>query len=354
MKLETQLEDDHTAWPIVHQMPFKFRVPVQIPTTFASNTFDSDQPFRELYPSLKTGYEYRQPESKKLFAQPFIMYRISASVRTKGIDERPRRNITRHIAIMPTKTLPPPIDVDEFEAEYKLQAECKIRSHFYGRSIGSLQWTTKEPLAIQVSESFSQSKTSVSLRLSFQQAKTVPELKIAPYKWRFKIKYRLQRRIFWATKPMTQVSTLAETGGPLQTRMRSEILYTGKHECAGVTWCNKHVSMCGTIVSADEKMAPWFAVIPIVVAADKSLIPSFSSPLVSIRYSILLETRVSGLWSSRASLSIPVQVICPLRQGESRDDMGDVLSSQTIDDEFGESLSGQATLQPPEYCHIPF
>ncbi len=349
-----QPEDDHTAWHTVRKMPFKFRVPTQIPATFATNTFDPDQPSRELYPSMRTGYDYRQFGSRKLFAQPFITYRISASVRTKGTEGQRRRDVARHIAVMPTTNYPPPIDADEFKAEYKLHGESKIRSHFYRRSTGSLQWVTEEPQAIQVGEFISHPKTVVPLRLSFQQARTVPELRIAPYKWRFKIKYRLQRRIFWATKPMTQVPTIADTGGGSQTRTRTEILYTGKHECSGMTWRNKHVSMCGTIVSADEKPAPWFTVLPIVVDADKSLIPSFSCPLVSLRYSILLEIRVLGLWSSRVALSIPVQVICPLRQGESRDDMADMLSSQIFDDEFADSLSDQATLQPPEYCHIPF
>ena len=158
-------------------MPFEFRIPTQIPASSTSNIFEPDREPQQLYPSMKTGYMYQEPKSDKTFAQPFIVYRLSASIRLEGNPNISQRDFARHIAIMPTTTCPPPMDASAFRGEFWLHAESELRRHIYSHSIGSLEFTTEEPQAIHVNKFIVRPQTIVSLKLSFQQAITVPGLK---------------------------------------------------------------------------------------------------------------------------------------------------------------------------------
>lgn len=342
------------TWPAVRTIPFAFQIPRTIPAeTVGSNSYQ-DQTSHVLYPSAKIGRTYFDSANDKIFAQPFITYTLSASIRRRTTTRPFRHCISRPIKVIPTTSQPPPIDTTSFEGEYVRVAKANLRSTFFGRSFGSLVLSAEEPQAISLPEQFSQSHTTVFLRIAFQHTTTGVKLKTLPCAWKFEVSLRLQRRVFCATHPLARMPTIADANGRSKIGLRTEVLSAEKQRYEHLAWRNNHTTPHGTIALSENKAASWITTIPIKVSADSSLSPSFFCATCSLRYAILLHIRVVGAWSSHSSLAVPLQIIYPARkisrlQGDNEGNSGTQLAAS-----LGGDLGASQELQPPEYRSSPF
>jgi len=156
---------------------FSWTIPAE---TVRSNS-RQDQTDHELYPSIKIERTYFDSASDKTFAQPFIMYTLSASIRGDNTTRPFRHCISRPIKVMPTMAVPPPVDTTSFESEYVRVARTNLRNSFYSRSFESLEVSADEPQVIRLPERFSQSQTTVFLRVAFLHIRTGAKLKTISY-----------------------------------------------------------------------------------------------------------------------------------------------------------------------------
>lgn len=255
---------------------------------------------------------------------------------------------------MPTTAAPPPVDTTSFEGEYVRVARANLRNSFYSRSFGSLAFSADEPQVIRLPEQFSQSQTTVFLRISFQHIRTEVKLKTIPYDWKFEVSSRLQRRVFCATHPLARMPTIADASGSSKIGLRTEILSAEKQRYEHLAWRNNHTTPHGTILLSDNKAASWITTIPIKVSADSSLFPSFFCATCSLRYSILLDIRVVGAWSSHSSLAVPVQIVSPARKMIQLERDNERISGTQLAESPGGDLGAAQESRPPEYRPTPF
>lgn len=310
---------------------------------------------RELYPSMRLGRVYFEKVTGKVFAQPFIMYKLSASIRTKHTPYEHQPDLSRQIKIIPTAICPPPTDISAFTDEYVPEARFKIRNLPLSQSVGSVELRAEEPQALCLPETFSKTTTTVSLKLLFQPADISTGSQVAPYRWKFKIRSRLQRRTFWATKPSDKIPTILDSRRSSLLGMRTIILHTATSKYGNITWRNNHTSACGTIVTAEETTDPWVATIQVPITADHNLVPSFFSPTAWLRYSVLLDVHISGTWFSHATLAIPVQVINPPRLiPKSGNEERDLPPSICTPEDIMEGIEAGSGDELPGYRRVPF
>ncbi|KAF2703355.1 hypothetical protein K504DRAFT_451851 [Pleomassaria siparia CBS 279.74] len=355
IKVPPHSEDASRAWPETRTVSFKFKIPKTLPV--AASVPDLDPRPQELHPSVAVGHVHR--DGTDSYMQPLIMYRLVASIRTKGMEpERPRVGIVRKIKIMPTTHRPPPVYLSTFEQEYSLEATSKLRKHFYGHSEGLLEFAAEEPEPIDISSHDPRSSTRIVLRASFRPDKAVSRGTIEPYNWTFSVRTRLQRRVFYATEPLTREPTLKIFRTSSYIGLRTEILQTEEREYTELTWRNDHTSSNGTIVMRDENECPWLVTIPVVLTSNHNLIPSFSSATAALRYSVILDIRSSRPWSSHATLELPLQVFSRSRaSSEHRPSSGDDFHSHIshmTDEECEENVIEELMTRPPEYRRWAF
>ena len=341
-------------WPALRTIPFAFQIPRTVPAETVGSSSYQDQTSHVLYPSAKIGRTYFDTANDKIFAQPFITYTLSASIRRCNTTEPFRRCISRPIKVMPTTSQPPPIDTTPFEGKYVRVARTKLRNTFFGRSFGSLVLSAEEPQAIMLPEQFSQSHTTVFLRIAFQHTTTGVKLKTLPCAWKFEVSSRLQRRVFCATHPLACIPTIADANGRSKIGLRTEILSTEKQSYEHLAWRNNHTTPHGTIPLSETKAASWITTLPIQLFADSSLLPSFFCATCSLRYAILLDIRVMGAWSSHSSLAVPVQIIYLARNMPRAEGDNEGISRTQLVVSPGGDMDASQELQPPEYRPSPF
>ncbi|KAF2799208.1 hypothetical protein K505DRAFT_413816 [Melanomma pulvis-pyrius CBS 109.77] len=351
IKFRPRSKDESTIPFETHKIPFKFDIPNRLPV--ASDAAGLDPRLRELCPSMTAGRLYEQGANRKPYMQPMIFYRLSASARPEGREpQRPRVGVAREITIMPTTESLPPTYTSAFKKEYRLQATSKIRKHFFGRSQGSLEIAAEEPQPINMLKPYPRSNTVINLKASFEQGENVLEHTVEPYYWTFQIRTRLQRRLFYSTKPFNQAPTLADAQSKSYIRLQTQVLQSEEREYMELPWRNGHVLPNGTIISTDRKASRWTVMIPVVFTTDHSLIPSFFSETVALRYSVLLNVRILGSVSAHSTLEIPLQVI-RFSPSLSKDSipLSSLNSFQllSVDDERGVDSCSEPTRRPPKY-----
>lgn len=314
----------------MQRAPFRFKIAERLPMAEDG----SDPRLRELYPSMCLGALHWQPLTGKVSMQPYVLYTLTARVRVKttGLqDSQP--STTRAIAIMPRVPARPPIYTGAFPEEYSLRSVARVRTHLCGRRIGTLELSADEPQPINLMDSSPRSSTIVVLRLSFEPARKVLGHAIEPYTWGFRIRTRLQRRVFYTTRSFDEEPTLVDARRKQYVGLHTHVLQSEEREYLELPWRIGHTAPNGTILSANEQLSSWLLMIPIMFTTKKSLIPSCLTAAVAVRYSVLLDVRVIGPWTLPAPLEIPLQV--------TRD------SQRTGED--SENGCSEATEPPPDY-----
>ncbi|KAH7109601.1 hypothetical protein B0J11DRAFT_512771 [Dendryphion nanum] len=352
IELQAHSEDAWLAWPDIRTISFKFNIPELLPV--ATNASALDAKLQELRPTMAMGRLHHHGPYGEPYMQPLIMYRLSASVRRKGqMPPCQRVTISRLISIMPTTNRPPPMYIDTLQPEYKLHAISKLRKHFYSHCKGSFELVAEEPRPLNTQDCNARSSTCIYLRVLFRPDEHVSHTAVEPYNWSFTVRTRLQRRIFYTTKSMTHEPTIGDAKSKPELAFRTEVLQSEEREYTELTWRNDHVSPNGTITGADNKKYPWVVMIPVVLTADRNLLPSFLGATAALRYSVLLNVRIARPWLSHATLEVPVQVFA-MSQGSSQSTVLSInhfanWASFGNGQEFEEDDSDEPLSPPPDY-----
>lgn len=314
----------------------------------ASNV-NSDPRLSQLCPSMSAGAPHEQDGTGSLFMQPIIFYRLSVSVSTKGQEPQlPRRCVARGITIMPTTTARPPTYTNAFEKEFRLQGKTRVRNHFYGRSKGILELFAEEPQPLNILDPGPRPSTIVSLKISFSPRASVAGRASQPYNWPFLVRTRLRRRVFYATELLDKEPTLRDVGKK-SIGMSEQYIQSEERRYSHLSWRVDHISSNGKIVAGGDKPLPWTATIPVVITAQRALTPSFLTSTAALRFSIVFQVSIAGLWISHARLEIPVQVI--------RDPsvvLGALVDSLEHGEDHGGDLDELSSGLPPKYRRVAF
>lgn len=241
--------------------------------------------------------------------QPLIFYRLLATVKSKS---RPLQSCApqceREIIVMPLQAVSPPLYVDAFQDEYTFTATAKVRRHFYSRSIGRLQLSAEEAPQVNILASSTYASTNVPVKILFG-ASQGKALRVEPYNWTWVVRSQLRTRIFYSSRDFEHEPSIEDARMSEHISMHTCASPAETREYTGRSWRMSRISDSGTILNSDPEQLPWLTHLEAVVSVPRSCIPCFFSARAALRYSIILNIRVSGQASATATLELPVQVV---------------------------------------------
>lgn len=352
--VNARCQSHHSLGEAIYRVPFEFI----IPHSLISAQSDVASDYLNLLPTVKEGPSFQGPSSGRIYRRPMIIYTLTASVIHMGSGRNCQH--IREITIMPSIPANPPLQIEHFPREYKTTCSKVLKRHIWGRQIGALTVWAVEPPPLNISTSESRASTIAPVTLFFKPCKahTVGPL---PYDWEITVKSFLRVRTFLTAKPFTRIPTqeAVETGGLIQ--MDSTTTSPETRRCDTLPWRLHRLSSAGTILTGGLDATPWTTALIVPVNAPKTLVPIFTSPLATRRFSLVLHFTIGNLSHSPLVLEIPIQVIHDTSKtsklsrqategGQERDpelQQGlEDMESVSLQDDSGAKL-GDATKPPP-------
>jgi hypothetical protein len=217
---------------------------------------------------------------------------------------RPRE---REIAIMPTQSTSPPVYIDLYQQEYRLNSTVKVRQYLYGRSEGMLQLSADEPVPLNLLAAHQRKSTSVLMKAVF--ATSTPNSRIKPWRWTLVVRSHLRQRFFYSTKSFDHEPTLADVHTNRHIETHTETVMTETREYSNLSWRIDRISEHDTITKSDGVYFRWITEWPVIVTAPKTLLPSFIAPTIALKHSIVLNVAILGLPRSSTTIDVPVQIV---------------------------------------------
>lgn len=228
--------------------------------------------------------------------QPLISYGLRASVsfRATNYIARSRCEDYQDIVFSPRTEVAPPVTIEDFPGEYQLNATGSIRRRLSRCLLGILKMSTKEPSPLF---STPQRRNGQALGRLELNLKTPNPLLIDQYsRWSCKIRLEIVRTIYYSTMPLTGVASdclISENG---YVRKRNEVVHSHQWTVNPLCW-NKPSS-------TNELTAS----IPLTIEPPSQLIPTFSMPLVTVRYSCKARLQILQVSHSTLEVEAPLQV----------------------------------------------
>jgi hypothetical protein len=186
----------------------------------------------------------------------------------------------------------PPTCLVDFSSEYLCRQERVLRKHIVSR-VGVLSVTIAEPDPFLFSSGKDFAITRLPIHFGLQGSPAVP--------YTTSVTWRLRTATFVSVKPMTVMPTVLQA---CRTPSISLITTRGlRHRMKLVIrdW-KKPATGSGTAWSIDEKIA-------LAIPTRCLLPPTFITPHISRRYSLLVQVKVAGDGKAGVKLEIPVQMV---------------------------------------------
>ncbi|KXS96307.1 hypothetical protein AC578_7482 [Pseudocercospora eumusae] len=154
-----------------------------------------------------------------------------------------------------------------------------------------------------------------------------------PPRWSCEVHLDLVRHIYFSTMPMREVASTRLMRSNKYLRLRNKIVHSESWKVDPLCWDQRNVRQ-STVLASFE------ATIPFAIRPKSKLVPTFASPLSSVRYSIKVELRFSEVAHAPLAVEVPLQVYYRRGEDETLDSPRDSISTSA--DAFDSAL-------PPSY-----
>jgi hypothetical protein len=250
---------------------------------------------------------------------------------------------TKDIEFLPYSEIQPPTDTGSFPGEFVLSAKTPIWKHVFGHRLGSIVLRAWEPLPLIHLGATSIASTECTMVVSAHpESLSGQHLRLLS----LEVKPAIRLKTFYSAEPIActpNQTALAETGLlrfhekviKLEEQQFSKLewKYSAKNSANGFsvpempTKDNRRPSDSSGFTSStasdgselrrsDSLDSPaeggegvWSASVKISIKPLVTLLPTFCSNFVARSYSLLICVRVSGAYSKKTNLEIPVQVV---------------------------------------------
>lgn len=291
----------------IHQIPFSFIVP----KTLIAPRSDMNSRFLSLYPSARLSAIHVSNATNKQLLQALIYYRLVATITERTTDSQrsfAKWKCEREVVINPLRPPEPPLYIEAYPDEFKLQSGIKLRRHLCGRSIGELDFLADEPNPINLLVSTPRASTFIPIEISWTSNGLTPS-HVQPQDWTFVVQSRVRLHVFHSSKALQQEPTLDDVRKLSYLGVHVETTAEEVRYYSGLVW---HVGSSlenGTATDSNHMHRTlWKTKLRAAVNVPKRCLPSFLAPTAALRYSVVLKFSLLGLWQSSASIVVPVQL----------------------------------------------
>ncbi|KAF7596814.1 hypothetical protein BBP40_012414 [Aspergillus hancockii] len=226
-----------------------------------------------------------------------IDYRIRAQFL---IDGNCLAEQSRPFRLLTSSERQPPVCTEDFPGEYKLSHYKTLRSPFY-QPAGRLLVHSLEPFPLAFSPGGKGATTSVRLRLQYKSLKGDNVIRIPPPRFYGLVRSYLKATTFISTEPQRRSPATCDARTSPFTVKAHRSYASQIRKLSFGSWTPLETAT-GTI---------WESETDLLVKCDNAayLTPSFSSMLVSRRYSLKIHMVVSGNGHAALKLELPIQVL---------------------------------------------
>ncbi|EGC43991.1 conserved hypothetical protein [Histoplasma capsulatum var. duboisii H88] len=343
------------------RFPFQFTIPshILIPKGGGASAIEMVHP---LPPSLCIDAGSVVPpsiERNNFRGDCRITYTLHAYLMCDG---RPTTGTFRHVMLFPTQEPQPPSCTSDFPGDYILSRSAVLRTGMLFRRRGLLSVETREPAPLEMSRGKSGASTTVNLTLRFRESREIRSAcgSMPPATPAFGVvSLKLKQTTFISVEPQRRLPAtrdlLTSTVMVKDTNIINEQSRKMKFSpWVRSRWKEEHQAQC----AAQERQA-WETKVTLVFtySDDKRPVPTFSSALVSRRYSVRIALHMEGVYHRALELEVPLQIIYRGHGQVPLPNEGELGSSEpALSDETlmlpGESRSDTATPddeQAPDY-----
>ncbi|KAE8362995.1 hypothetical protein BDV27DRAFT_159194 [Aspergillus caelatus] len=234
---------------------------------------------------------------------------ISGSKGTCSIDYRIRAQLlaeghcvvdtTRPFTLWASHRRQPPVCIEDFPGEYKLSTLKTLRNPFF-RPTGRLHVYSHEPAPLEFSPEKEGAATSVRLRLRYESLKKGDAMRIPPRQLHGIVRSNLKASTFVSIEPQRRSPATCDASTfPFTFETRKSYSSQLRKLCFS-RWTSLEM---GTETTWESEAELIFK-----CRSPTYLTPSFSSMLVSRRYSLKLYMVISGHGHAALKLELPIQV----------------------------------------------
>lgn len=281
---------------------------------------------------------YDEPE---VYAQPNISYHLLSLVKYHTLDQSETQTLEarKEIRIVPVTEVLPPIDIQDFPAEFVESQTQTFRISIFGGPAYSMTLSMHEPPAIILRDMRTRGTTTAELIIDIKAAEgnidenSVDRLSQSLRKLTFTVESIFRAKTFYSITPFAKLpgQTALTLKGPM--RLQDEVMKLGTVCDKSNSWqylprnqrpsyaeavrrpssqsVKSTMSGSGDASPSNSPSPPrsWSAriCVPLVVPAD--ILPTFCSALAARQYSIITRTKISGIRTKPFILEVPMQMV---------------------------------------------
>lgn len=271
-----------------------------------------------LPPSLAVGEVSLDRRGNKCM-QPLITYGLRAVVHYRPSARSPRLQAQEfhEIVFAPWTEAAPPLSIDDFPQEFCLSATRDVRKRLSFSSLGEITVSISEPPPLVSSTTSPRPRTRGLLGLSLTSSKLLEDSE--PPRWSCQIRLEIIRKIYFSTMPLTEVASNRLMQNNEYLRRREEVVHTQVWTVNPLCWDQPSSKTTCT------------ASIPLTVIPTKQLLPTFSMPLSTLRYSFRVNVRIAQVSHLQLEVEAPLQVhTCRRVMGSTSSDRNQSVGSEVF------------------------
>ncbi|KXT13367.1 hypothetical protein AC579_2941 [Pseudocercospora musae] len=314
----------------LYSMPFKFRIASQC---FPNDDWNSQ--LSMLPPTFENGEASVDRQGKRCM-QPLIQYTIRA---TAVFRNRPKAQLlkcqaSRDILFTPWTDACPPLSVDDFPGEFQMTTTQDVRRRLLRTHLGRITLSSCEPQPLPMFSDGSIGRTQGMLQIRATLCSEQPyKSRLPPPRWSCEVHLDLVRHVHSSTMPMKEVASTRLMRLNKYLRLRNETVHSESWKVDPLWWNQRNMRQSTALASFE-------ATIPFAIRPQSKLVPTFASPLSSVRYSIRVQLRFSEIAHAPLFVEVPLQVYYRRRGDERLDSPRDSVST---------SVDALDSALPPSY-----
>ncbi|OAX80963.1 hypothetical protein ACJ72_04701 [Emergomyces africanus] len=296
------------------RFPFHFTIPSHILIPKSGGTSSTDM-VHALPPSLCVNAGNILPsstEQNSVRGDCRITYTLQAYIMRDG---RPTTGTFRHIMLFPTQEPQPPLCTADFPGDYALSRSVVLRTGMLFRRLGRLSVETEEPAPLEISKKSGGASTAIPLVLRFRESREQRSKceSMPPIPDFGGISFKLKQMTFISVAPQRRMPATQDLLTSSFTAKDTKIVNEQSRKMKFSPWVRsrwkeKHGEHGE---SPDQEKQIWEMTTMLIFTYPdrKCPVPTFSSALVSRRYSVRIALRLEGVYHGALELEVPLQII---------------------------------------------
>ncbi|KAL2360550.1 hypothetical protein RJZ56_006573 [Blastomyces dermatitidis] len=297
------------------RFPFHFTIPshILIPKSGGASSTDMVHP---LPPSLLVDVDSRSLTTPSIStaqssqrADCRIAYTLHAYLMRNGSTTT---GTFRHVMLFPTQEPQPPSCTSDFPGDYALSRSAVLRTAMLFRRLGQLSVETMEPAPLEMSRKKNGASTAIHLVLRFRESRERSKCEsMSPPTPDFgAVSLKLKQMTFISVEPQRRLPATRDLlTSPLMAK-DTEIIYEQLRKLKFSPWVrSRWKEEDGGISDQERRVWETKATLIFTYANGKRPAPTFSSALVSRRYSVRIAFRLERVYHGTLELEVPLQII---------------------------------------------